>query len=114
MNARVWTGDPSRPWADALAIRGEQLALVGSSAEVRKLTPATARLIDAKGALVKHGAGTRVAEPESGVLRRGMVANVVVLVGDPSPSARPAPGEASEDARVHVQIVAGRVVYESS
>jgi predicted amidohydrolase YtcJ len=55
VNARVWTGDLQRPWADAVAIAGETLALVGSSAEVRKHMPAGARVIDAQGGLVTPG-----------------------------------------------------------
>ncbi len=54
VNARVWTGDPRRPWADAIAIEGERIAAVGSSAEVMKLA-AGARVIDAKGAMVVPG-----------------------------------------------------------
>jgi predicted amidohydrolase YtcJ len=55
VNARVWTGDARRPWADAIAVAGNRIALVGSSAEVRKRTPASARLIDAHGGLVVPG-----------------------------------------------------------
>lgn len=55
VNARVWTGDPSRPWADAVAIDGDTIALVGSSAEVRKRLPTGARVIDAQGGLVTPG-----------------------------------------------------------
>jgi predicted amidohydrolase YtcJ len=55
VNARVWTGDPRRPWADALAVRGERLAAVGSSAEVRKLAGPAARVVDAKGQMVVPG-----------------------------------------------------------
>ncbi|HEU4629376.1 MAG TPA: amidohydrolase [Gemmatimonadaceae bacterium] len=55
VNARVWTGDPRRPWADAIAVRGDRIAAVGSSAEVRKLAGADARLIDAKGGMVVPG-----------------------------------------------------------
>jgi predicted amidohydrolase YtcJ len=55
VNARVWTGDPRRPWADALAVRGERLAAVGSSAEVRKLAGTSARVVDAKGQMVVPG-----------------------------------------------------------
>ena len=40
VNARVWTGDARRPWADAVAVRGERIAAVGSSAEVRKMAGA--------------------------------------------------------------------------
>src|SRR5579871_5287667 len=55
VNARVWTGNTSRPWADALAIRGERIALVGSSAEVQKLVSRNTRVIDAHGAMVTPG-----------------------------------------------------------
>ncbi|MBV9879724.1 MAG: amidohydrolase [Gemmatirosa sp.] len=55
VNARVWTGNPRRPWADALAVRGDRLAAVGSSAEVRKLAGAGARVVDAKGQMVVPG-----------------------------------------------------------
>ena len=55
VNARVWTGDPRRPWADAVAVRGERIAAVGSSAEVRKLAGGGARVIDAQGQLLLPG-----------------------------------------------------------
>src|SRR5215203_1958400 len=55
VNARVWTGDPRRPWADGLAVRDDRLAAVGSSAEIRKLAGAGVRVIDAKGAMVTPG-----------------------------------------------------------
>ena len=55
VNARVWTGDPRRPWADGIAVRGERIAAVGSSAEIRKLAGAEARLIDARGGMVVPG-----------------------------------------------------------
>jgi predicted amidohydrolase YtcJ len=55
VNARVWTGDTRRPWADAIAMRGERIAAVGSSAEVKKLAGADARVIDAKGAMLVPG-----------------------------------------------------------
>jgi len=54
VNARVWTGDPRRPWADAIAIEGERITAVGLSAEVMKLAGG-ARVIDAKGAMVVPG-----------------------------------------------------------
>jgi predicted amidohydrolase YtcJ len=55
VNARVWTGDERRPWADAVAIAGERIAAVGSSAEIRKLAPPGARVIDANGGMVVPG-----------------------------------------------------------
>ena len=55
VNARIWTGDPRRQWADGMAITGDRITSVGSSAEVRKLaTPAT-RVIDAHGMMVVPG-----------------------------------------------------------
>ena len=55
VNARVWTGDARRPWADAIAVSGERIAAVGSSAEVRKLATAETRVIDAAGGMIVPG-----------------------------------------------------------
>ena len=55
VNARVWTGDARRPWADAIAVRGDRIAAVGSSAEVRKLATAGTRVIDAAGGMIVPG-----------------------------------------------------------
>lgn len=55
VTARVWTGDLRRPWADAVAVEGAHIAAVGSSAEIRKLAGAGARIIDAHGAMVVPG-----------------------------------------------------------
>ena len=54
VNAKVWTGDSTRPWADAIAVRGERIAMVGSSAAVRKAA-GNARVIDAAGQMVVPG-----------------------------------------------------------
>lgn len=55
VNARVWTGDRRRPWADAVLIQGDRIEAVGSSAAIRKrVTPAT-RVIDAHGMMVTPG-----------------------------------------------------------
>lgn len=54
VNARVWTGDSIRPWAEAVAVAGDRIAAVGSSAEVRALAGA-ARVIDAQGGMVTPG-----------------------------------------------------------
>jgi predicted amidohydrolase YtcJ len=53
VNARVWTGDSARPWAEGIAINGDTIVAVGSSAEVRKLN--AARVVDAKGGMVTPG-----------------------------------------------------------
>ena len=54
VNARVWTGDSTRPWAEALAVRGDRIAMVGSSAAVRKAST-NAKVIDAGGQMVVPG-----------------------------------------------------------
>ena len=53
VNARVWTGDSARPWAEGIAVNGDTIVAVGSSAEVRKL--GAARVVDAKGGMVTPG-----------------------------------------------------------
>src|SRR3954470_12384875 len=55
VNARVWTADPQRPWADALAIVKDRISAVGSSAEIKKLVTSNTRVIDARGAMVVPG-----------------------------------------------------------
>ncbi len=57
VNARVWTGAARRPWADAVVVRGDRLALVGGSAEARKLAAGApgARVIDARGQMLVPG-----------------------------------------------------------
>src|SRR5690349_3522854 len=55
VNARIWTGDTRRPWADGMAISGDRITTVGSSAEVRKLATSSARIIDAHGMMVVPG-----------------------------------------------------------
>ena len=55
VNARIWTGDPRRPWVDAIAASADRLVAVGSSAEVRKLATASTRIIDAHGMMVVPG-----------------------------------------------------------
>jgi predicted amidohydrolase YtcJ len=55
VNARVWTGDAKHPWADAIAVNGERITLVGTSAAVKKAASATTRVIDAKGMMVVPG-----------------------------------------------------------
>jgi predicted amidohydrolase YtcJ len=54
VNAAVWTGDGARPSAEAIAVSGERIAHVGSTAEVRAMAGG-ARVIDAGGRLVVPG-----------------------------------------------------------
>jgi predicted amidohydrolase YtcJ len=55
VNARVWTSDARRPWADAVLVTGERITAVGSSAEIRKLARPITRVIDANGGLLAPG-----------------------------------------------------------
>ena len=55
VNARIWTGDPRRPWADALAVDGAHIAAVGTSAEVKKMAGPATRVIDGAGRMVTPG-----------------------------------------------------------
>ncbi len=57
VNAHVWTANPKQPWATGIAVSGDKILLVGSSAEVAKLAKANpnARVIDAKGGMVTPG-----------------------------------------------------------
>lgn len=53
INARVWTADSAHPWAEAVAVRGDSIVAVGSSAEIAALS--AERVIDAGGKLVLPG-----------------------------------------------------------
>ncbi|MEZ5289599.1 MAG: amidohydrolase [Vicinamibacterales bacterium] len=54
VNAVVWTGDPARPEAEAVAIAGDRIAAVGTSAEIRALA-GSAEVIDAQGQFATPG-----------------------------------------------------------
>lgn len=54
VNAKVWTGDAARPWAEAMAATGEQIVMVGTSDQVRRAA-ADAEVIDAGGRLIVPG-----------------------------------------------------------
>ena len=55
INASIHTMDESRPTASAVAIAGNHIAAVGSSAEIRALAQAKTRLIDAGQKVVLPG-----------------------------------------------------------
>jgi len=55
VNARVYTGLPSTPWAEALSVRGDRIVEVGTSDILRKQAGAATRVIDAGGKLVIPG-----------------------------------------------------------
>ena len=55
VNGKVWTGDRERPWAEAVAVGGRAILAVGTTAEMRKLSPSAIKLVDLGGALVLPG-----------------------------------------------------------
>ena len=54
VNARIWTGNPKQPWAEAIALRGDRIAMVGTNDEVKHVLGAT-QPIDAHGQMVTPG-----------------------------------------------------------
>ncbi|MBE3135667.1 MAG: amidohydrolase [Acidobacteria bacterium] len=54
-NARVWTVDPARPRAEALAVQGDRIVSVGSAAEVEALRGPQTMVIDARGRVIMPG-----------------------------------------------------------
>ncbi len=54
VNARVWTGDPENPSAEAVAVAGDRLAAVGTTAHITAMA-AGAEIIDAQGQFLVPG-----------------------------------------------------------
>ena len=52
---KVFTADPARPWAEALAIAGDRIVAVGTSAEVRALAGPATRVIELQKRVVVPG-----------------------------------------------------------
>jgi predicted amidohydrolase YtcJ len=55
VNANVYTGDEKQPRAQAIAVKGDRIAFVGSTEEARKRGGKDARIIDLKGQTVVPG-----------------------------------------------------------
>ncbi len=55
VSAKVWTGDPARPEAQALAVKDGRVVAVGSNADVEKLRGAATVVLDGKGRRVVPG-----------------------------------------------------------
>ncbi len=54
VNARIWTGNPKQPWAEAIAISGDRIATVGSNDDVTRAAGDT-HPIDAHGQMITPG-----------------------------------------------------------
>lgn len=55
VNGRVWTGNKTQPWAEAIASRSERILAVGSNDEIKKLISSKTRVIDLQGRLALPG-----------------------------------------------------------
>jgi len=54
-NAKVYTVDAAKPWAEAVAIRGDRILFVGSAKDARKHRGSATKVIDAGGRLLLPG-----------------------------------------------------------
>ena len=52
VNAKIWTGDAAKPWAEGIAARDGRIVAIGSNAEIRAIA---ANPIDAHGRLIVPG-----------------------------------------------------------
>jgi predicted amidohydrolase YtcJ len=55
VNGRVYTVDGQRPWAEAVAVSGDRIAAVGTTAEIKALAGNGTKIIDLQGAFVSPG-----------------------------------------------------------
>jgi len=55
VNGSVWTGESNQPWAQAVAVAGQRIVKVGSTAEIQKLISNETSVIDAHGRMVVPG-----------------------------------------------------------
>jgi predicted amidohydrolase YtcJ len=55
VNGRIWTGDSARPWAEAVAVRGDRIVGVGSTADLQGMAAPGARTIDLGGRFTAPG-----------------------------------------------------------
>jgi predicted amidohydrolase YtcJ len=53
--ARVWTGDPALPWAEAIAVSGEEILAVGSDGDIAALIGDDTEVIAAEGGMLVPG-----------------------------------------------------------
>ncbi len=55
VSAKIWTGDPARPEAEALAVRSGRIVAVGTNAAIEKLRGPSTTVVDGKGRRVLPG-----------------------------------------------------------
>jgi predicted amidohydrolase YtcJ len=55
INGKIWTGNSAKPWAEAIATKGERILVVGSNDEAKKSASSQTKVIDLQGKLVLPG-----------------------------------------------------------
>ena len=97
VNGSVVTVDSQRPRAEAVAVRGDRIIAVGTSAEIRRLTGPGTRVIDLAGRLLipgfieGHGHYTGLGESKLvlDLTTAGTWDDIVAMVGQAARTARP-------------------------
>lgn len=97
VGGKVFTADPAHPWTEAVAIRGERILAVGTTAEMRRLATARTRTIDVGGRVVIPGINDSHDHVGSGP-----------FAGDFSTSASPTPDPAFAEVLDSIRAVAAR------
>jgi len=55
LNGKVFTADPAKPWVEAIAVRGDRIDAIGTTAALRERAGARTRVIDVAGRVVIPG-----------------------------------------------------------
>lgn len=55
IDSRVWTGDPEKPWADAVAVNGDVIIAVGSADEISAYVGEQTQILSADGSMLTPG-----------------------------------------------------------
>jgi hypothetical protein len=55
VNGRIYTVEPDRPWVEAVAVRGDTIVAIGTTAEIKAVSGASTRIIDLAGAFALPG-----------------------------------------------------------
>jgi predicted amidohydrolase YtcJ len=79
-NAVIWTGDPARPWAEAMLVKDSRIVAVGSEAEVEAEAGSGVKRVDLGGSFVCPG----LIDAHAHVLGFGLSLERVNLVGTQS------------------------------
>jgi predicted amidohydrolase YtcJ len=55
VNARIWTGNPTQPWAEAMAIQNDTIQYVGDNETGKRWIGRGTEIMDAHGAMIAPG-----------------------------------------------------------